>query len=177
VEAVIRCLVKVATGLAHVDAKAYLEQASAILKAESKATEETTHPESFLRARAIQFFSDKSKDMDTEIATLVQDALRFDCMDLLDQRDLQATTRRVLDVMLATSAFTSEAQLGHAKCFFPDFKRKPHKASDEVIDDDLTKEIARLDKPAKESLAYLMLDFTLVDPDLDEVGACHQSCR
>ncbi len=172
VDAVIRCLVKVATGLAHVDAKAYLEQAGEILKAEAKATEETSHPESFLRARAIQLFNDNPKDMDSKIAELVQGALRFDCMDLLDQRDLQSTTRRVLDAMLATTAFTSEAQLGHAKCFFADYKRSSHKTSDEV-DEQLTNAIARLDKPAKEYLAYLMLDFALIDPDLDEVGACH----
>ena len=62
VHTVIGMLVKVVTGVQEVSAAGYLQQAEEIFSQGPSATKELTHPESFIRARAIKLFGEETPD-------------------------------------------------------------------------------------------------------------------
>ena len=67
-EPVITSLVKASTGLDKVNAESYVKQADEIFSAESATKAATvTHPENFIRAKAIQLWHEKKDGSEEEI--------------------------------------------------------------------------------------------------------------
>jgi hypothetical protein len=156
-------LVKIETGLASANPESYLRQADEILQKSTEGTEEQTHPELFIRARALKLWADQAGEADREIARILEGDLALDSLDLLGQRRLTDRTRRLLSILLAPRWFRTPPVLAHARLFFEGFE-----PSESPVDDGLFSELQGADKKTREYLAYLLLDFVAADPDLED---------
>jgi len=163
VNPVVAGLVKIQTGLGQVSAGGYLKQAEEIFAKGNVATEGVSHPESFIRARALKLWQEQPADVDAQIAQMIEGTTTFDELDLISQVRQAKNTRRLLEYFLQPKWFQTAAVLGHAKLFFADFKPAATK------DDSILNEFKQGDAKLREYLCYVLLDFVTVDPELDEV--------
>lgn len=160
---VVSSLVKIQTGLSRVSTQGYLKQAEEIFVKGKVATEGLSHPEAFIRVRALSLWETQSPDVATQIAEMIEGASTLEDLDLLGQTRMVAATRRLLDSLLKPKWFRTPAVLGHAKLFFPDFE--PTNSDQPPSLDGLIFADDRL----REYLCYVMLDFAKADPDLDDL--------
>jgi hypothetical protein len=163
VHPVIAGLVKIQTGLSHVSAPAYLKQAEEIFSKESVTTEGLSHPEAFMRARALSLWESQPDEAHLHIAKMIEGADVLDGLDLIGQTRMMKGTRRFLEYFLHPRWFQTAAVLGHAKLFFDDFiPAAPQDAS--LLDVFRTSDIK-----TREYLCYVLLDFVTADPELEEM--------
>ncbi|HSV83711.1 MAG TPA: M48 family metalloprotease [Ramlibacter sp.] len=161
-EPAVTALVKTQTGLPKVSAASYLQQADEIVSRPGWSTEASSHPEVFVRARALRLWSQEDAQAEEWLASALRGALTLDAADLLGQQELVRLTRRVLQQVLRPAWMRTEATLAHARRFFPDF------AASEAPDDTLGAQIAAADG-CHEYVAALLLDLATADLDMDEV--------
>ena len=159
-ETAVAGLVKTTTGLAQVSAKSYLAQAEEIFSKSKPKTDQLTHPETFIRARALQLWVEEDESLEETIAKMLDFDEGLDDLTLVQQAELAALTRRFLAHLLEPAWFQTEAVLAHARLFFREFKPAP--------DATIIPELAERPASHREYFAQLMLDFCAVDPDLDE---------
>jgi Peptidase family M48 len=163
VHPVIAGLVKIQTGLTQVSAPAYLKQAEEIFAKDNVATEGLSHPEAFIRARALSLWQEQRHEAHPHIARMIEGAESLGSLDLIGQMRMVKSTRRLLEYYLQPRWFQTPAVLGHAKLFFDDF----HPAT--------TKDASALEPfktgeaTLREYLFYLLLDFVSADPELDDM--------
>lgn len=116
----ISTLVKTMTGLSSVDADSYLRQA-AELDSEADISKRTTHPEIFMRAQALQKWWRGDADIDSWLQSRIQGKLSMQSLDLRRQIELMQITRGFLARLLSAPALNSEAAIGVAQSYFPDW--------------------------------------------------------
>jgi hypothetical protein len=162
--ATVAALVKIETGLAEVSADSYLRQAEEVVKKCRDPASGVTHPELYLRARALQLWARQGDEAQAEIEGLIEGPLHLGRLDLLGQRRAAQLTRRLLDLLLAPAWFQTEAVLAHARRFFPDFAPSKSTANEE----ELLKELDRADASFRDYIGYLLLDFATADRDLGD---------
>jgi hypothetical protein len=163
VHPVVAGLVKIETGLSQVSAPAYLKQAEEIFAKDNVATEGLSHPETFIRARALSMWREQSHGAHPQITKMIEGKETLSSLDLIGQTRMVKNTRRLLEHFLQPRWFQTSAVLGHAKLFFNDFQPAT------------TKDLAALeafktgDAKLREYLSYVLLDFVTADPELDEM--------
>jgi hypothetical protein len=163
VHPVIAGLVKIQTGLTQVSAPAYLKQAEEIFSQDNVRTEGLSHPETFIRTRALSLWQQQRHDAHPDITKMIEGAEELDSLDLLGQRRMMKNTHRLLEYFLQPKWFQTPSVMGHAKLFFDDF----HPAA--------TKNALMLDGfksgdfKTSEYLCYVLLDFVTADPELDDM--------
>lgn len=159
-EATVAGLVKASTGLAQVSAKSYLAQAEEIFSKSKPKMDQLTHPETFIRARALQLWVAEDESLDKTIARMLDFDEGLDDLTLLEQAEMEKLTHRFLAHLLEPDWFHTDAVLAHARHFFRDFAP----AADASILAELT------ERPAahREYFAQIMLDFCAVDEDLHD---------
>jgi hypothetical protein len=118
----IAALVKVQTGIGNVDAAAYLRQAEEIEAKEAQASSAQTHPETFLRARALSLWWGRSEDMDAWLEARLHGAMVLNRLDLPGQLHVQRRTRGLIAWFLAGTALASDAMLAQVRAMFPDWR-------------------------------------------------------
>lgn len=163
---VITSLVKVSTGLEKINADSYLKQADEIFLAEAGIkTVGISHPENFIRAKAIQLWHEKKEDSEEEIIKMIEGVPDLDKLDIFWQKELAQITRFFLQLFLKPKWFQSTMVISQAKQYFIDF------AWDEnaLLGEKLTEAISKAHTSVKEYLAYILLDFALVDSTLEEI--------
>ena len=89
----VSALVKVQTGIGTVDAAAYLRQAAEVEARERSASDAPTHPETFIRARALALWWEGAPECEAWIDARLQGPLALERLDLPGQLRLQAMTR------------------------------------------------------------------------------------
>jgi hypothetical protein len=173
VDPVIAGLVKIQTGLPQVSAAAYLKQAEEIFAKGNVSTEGLSHPESFIRTRALALWRDQREEAMPQISGMIEGADALDELDLIGQMRLTKATRSLLEYFLQPKWFQTPAVLGHAKLFFDDIK--PASTKNVVSLEGLKFKDAKL----REYLCYVLLDFVAADPELDEMplAAALELCR
>ena len=176
---VVAGLVKIQTGLSQVSAAGYLKQADEIFAQSQAKTEGVSHPEAFIRARALTLWQQQDEEAETDIASMIEGHAALDELDLIGQARLTRATRRLLEQFLQPKWFRTPTVLGHAKLFFDDFR--PVAASPALAEKRLESpngvscnnaEFAGLnlsDPKLREYVCYLLLDFVTADPELDEM--------
>jgi hypothetical protein len=125
---VVSMLVKIQTGLEDVSAESYVRQAEEIFSngkglsqnstdarnvhgdsnqgpgfriGTKPKADQLTHPEAFIRTRAVQFWAGADQDADAKIVAMIEGTPALDELDLLGQQKVAALTRRLIDVLLA----------------------------------------------------------------------------
>ena len=162
VEPVIAGLVKIQTGLANVSAASYLKQAEEIFRQTNTPTEGVTHPETFIRARALDLWAKGDPAAHAEIRRMIEGVASVDELDVLGQRRLTQATQRLIGQLLRPKWFQTEAVLGHAKSYFPDFT--PDDAAGDALPEPAFSEAG-----LQRYFAFVLLDFAAVDPELERL--------
>lgn len=166
---VIASLVKAATGLEHVDANAYLEQAGEILAHGNIRTEGLSHPELYIRAHAIELWRRQGADANAEIARLIEGDPALDNLDLLAQQVVATRTRHLLDTILAPAWTRTDLLLAHARLFFGDYT-PPQEAPEATT---LAADLALGDDALRTYYCHVLLDFATVDRELEQASLAH----
>jgi hypothetical protein len=161
---IITSLVKIATGLDKINVESYIKQAEEIFSAEKNTKANTiSHPENFIRARAIHLWHTEKDQGETEIIKMIEGISNLDQLDIFKQKELALLTRRYLQLFLKPKWFQSLLVLSQAKQFFPDFMIDENV----LLTEDFLKTTSEAHSSVKEYLSYLLLDFVLVDQTLE----------
>ena len=164
--AAVAALIKTSTGLREVSAESYLRQADEIFSKTSVQADHVSHPEPYIRARALRLWCEKGDETYPEIQRLIEGGLGLQRLDMLGQRRAARLTRLFLRILLAPGWYQTEAVMAHAKRFFADFAVTVDAPDEET----LKTEIDRGDVSLRDYFCYLMLDFVTVDRDLGDVA-------
>ena len=162
---VVSMLVKASTELEEVNAESYIRQAEEIFSKEATKASDLTHPEAFIRARAIKLWFDGDPQADATIEEMIEGRPALEDLDLLAQTKVSDLTRRLLDALLSRKWIQSDPVLAHAHLFFEDYA-----APDSLQEDrSLAADIKTDDKPMQDYYCYVLLDFVSADRDLEEL--------
>ena len=101
-----------------------------MLSQDSSVTEFTSHPETYIRARALALWDADSTGCEDEIQKLLVGLPELNGLDIVQQAHYSAVTEEFLEALLSPPWFQTEAVLGQAKLLFPDFE-----VSDVSLDD------------------------------------------
>ena len=173
-DASISTLVRTTTGLQEVSAQAYLAQADEALSHENqKGSEQYSHPETFIRARALADWNEAPDLADKKLVRLVEGQKELEALDVLGQVDFAKLTERFIKAFLNRPWLDAENLEAHARGYFYTYQYQPEKLA-------TTEELALL-KQALESedtgglaesfldyFSFILLDFVTVDPDLED---------
>lgn len=164
---VITSLVKIATGLDNINAESYINQADEIFSIDeaSSQAKAISHPENFIRAKAIDLWSKKNIEAEEEIIKMIEGVAQLDQLDFFKQQELTKVTKNFLQLYLKPKWFQTSMVIGLAKQYFTDFSWK----EDAILTPKMIEEIAIAHNSVKEYLGYILLDFCLLDPTLEEI--------
>lgn len=156
----IAALVKVETGMGQVDAAAYLRQAEEIEAAESSASSAQTHPETFLRARALALWWHGDAGTHAWLETRLHGAPALERLDLPGQLAMQQQTRGFIAWFLAGTPLASDALLAQVRLLFPDWS-----AAEPALDP-----AALAGAGLQPYWNALLIDLALADPDQQDAA-------
>ena len=166
IDACVRTLVKMETGLKEVSAAAYLTQAEEVLSKVATGSEGMTHPEMYIRAKALQLWRDSPDDPDEGLEKLVEGPLALQDMDLLRQRKVTELTRHFLQAFLQPALLRTDLTKGHARRFFDDFEFTD---APTVTAGELQTALENCDDRLRNYFCCVLLDFVTCDADLEEI--------
>ncbi len=169
-DAAICCLVKVQTGLSKVNAAAYVTQADEVLAKDAGGSEGQTHPESFLRAKALATFAEAGAQGDAALRALLEGPAELDRLDLLRRAELTELVRGLLDLALAPAWMQTDATVGHARLMFDDYA-VPDVAG--VTLADLAASLTPYAETARQVLSWVLVDLVALEPDLAPLPLAH----
>lgn len=159
-EPAVTALVKVYTGIRQVDPAAYLRQAQEVETSEREASSEHSHPETFIRARALALWCGGADGMEDWLAARLVGPLVLTGLDLMGQVRLQALTRGFIARFLTDGQFASPAVLAQVRQLFPDWNDGGEAAASlEAFGPDA------VDAGVRDYLVALMMDLALADAD------------
>jgi len=162
--AVVSMLVKVQTGVQEIDPDSYLRQADEIFAHGAAKTEGITHPEAFIRARAIKLWADKDPQESVTIEKMIEAGTDLQALDLLGQEVVAGWTRRLIDLILSHKWFQTDPVIAHARLYFDDYSPP----TDALTDSQLAHDVRLETKSVRDYFCYVLLDFVSADHDLDE---------
>ena len=155
----IRCLAKTAADFKDADAKTYLKQADAILAQEKTGSQGFTHPELYIRVKAIANREAlDARAFDASLTPLIEGPLDINALDVLGQAALQELTRSLIDSMARAAGNRTDAVMAHARQFFPDYTwSEPPGAATGALPD--------MTPQTRDYLGYVLLDVAQCDQD------------
>ncbi len=159
----VAALVKIQTGIGTVDAAAYLRQAAEIEAQEAQASNAHSHPETFIRARALALWWEGTHDIQEWLATRLHGPLALDRLDLPGQLHLQHLTRGFIAHFLADADFASEAVLTQVRAMFPDWSGAEPALAPSELAAALSPGVGAA--AVSTYLNALLIDLALADPD------------
>lgn len=162
--AVVSALVKTETGVKEIDPQAYLRQADEIFVKEDANATGISHPETYIRARAVRLLHEAHPQADRLIARMIEGKPGMDDLDLLEQERIAALTRRLLDVFLCRKWLQNDLTLAHARLYFEDYSPPASKLTDPA----LAQELRLVPDSLGDYYCYILLDFITADRDIDE---------
>jgi hypothetical protein len=165
---VIQALIKLNTGLTEVNAQSYLDQAKEIMSQGDEATNQQTHPESYIRSIALDLKARNTPTYHEELHKLIEGQWDINSLDIFEQDKTRELTRDFIQLILKPQWMNSSPVRNLAQQFFPDFTSKKEL--------DITKLVDRLNyttPSTKSYLCYVLLDFTRVDSELEQLPLAH----
>lgn len=166
IDTAVAAMVKVGSGLRHVDPAAYLRQAEDILALDSRATTAWTHPELHIRVaclsacRMTHLSAGQHHAAGPVLATLINGPDDLDRLDLLGQRRLQVLASRVLAT--ATGSSPSDAVIDHLRRY-ADLALQE---AEPIAEGELT----AMAPSVRWFAASLLVDLALVDDEVDDLA-------
>jgi len=164
-DVVISTLLKVSTGLKKVSAKDYLKQAKEIMAKETKGSDGYSHPENYIRALAAEWMHDEPEKAEEKIMKIIEGKLNIEHLDIFLQEKVEKFTQKFIQLLTVPKWFQTNEVEQLAKDYFKNFKF----VEDVELTDDDIKMVKESDELTKEYLAYVLMDFCMVDSDLSAV--------
>lgn len=161
-EPAVAVLVKVMTGLTNVDPAAYLRQAQEV-EAAGNRSQGISHPEAYLRARALQLWWAGDPDLSQWLEKHLRGPLSIEALDLLGQSRLTQMTRAFLARFMAEVDESSDEITTQLRAVFPDFGRE-----EEAPLDLAEIGVDRIDDATRDYFIALMFDLAMADADATE---------
>lgn len=158
-ESAIAVLVKVMTGLTNVDPEAYLRQAQEVESSSGK-SQGMSHPEIYLRARALQLWWADDPELATWLKKHLLGPLSIEALDLMGQRELTQMTRTFLARFVTEIEEGSDEITTQLRATFPDFGRQ-----EEPLLDLAEIGIEQIDDATRDYFVALMFDVAMADRD------------
>ncbi len=169
---VITMLLKLATGLTNVNAESYSQQAEAIFSAKPGTKSDTpTHPENFIRTRALRLWHEQREAATAAITRMIEGLPGLDQLDLFTRQQLSDLTREFLQEYLRPEWIRSTLVIALERQYFPDKAGSPGRESGTREPVQLQETIASLHPDIRTYFGYVLLDFALVDPSLEDMPA------
>lgn len=165
---VIQTLIKLNTGLNEVNAQSYLDQAKEIMSQDDEATNQQTHPESYMRSIALDLKARNSKDYLQELNRLIEGKWDINSLDIFEQEETRNLSKDFIQLILRPQWMNSESVLNLAKQFFTDFNR-----SKELDTSELLERLKNTTPSTKSYLSNVLLDFARVDSALEKLPLAH----
>ena len=159
---VVSALVKTMTGLPNVSAESYLAQASEIMAQGNTRSRESSHPELFLRAHALNLWTKRGAAADVDISALISGDPQLDTLDLAQQFQLARLSRRLIGELLRPKWMQTEANLAQARLYFPDF------SAPVAVDEALLGDLKQRSMCLHEYFVFVLLDFARADREFDD---------
>jgi hypothetical protein len=163
----IAALVKIHTGIGSVDPQAYLRQASDAEATEPGASGAHSHPETFVRARALALWWERDPALAEWIEVRLRGPLSLERLDLPGQLRLQTLTRGFLAYYLDRVGPVDAAVLAQVRLLFPDWQAGEAPAAPDAFMP------AQVDGSVRAYLNALMLDLALADADGRDAALLH----
>lgn len=164
-DTVLSCLIKLNTGLDKVSVASYLKQVEEIFSIEKAKSEDQTHPENYIRVKALSLWHQDQEKSEEFINKIMEGELNLNSLDVFKQQSLMCLTIELIHIILKPKWIRTTAVMSLSKQFknnfIPDDKI--------VISDKLVNAINTSSKSVKEYLSYVLLDFALVDPTLENL--------
>ena len=157
---VIGSLVKLTTGVDKVNPSSYLEQAKEILSNENRTTNEQSHPEAFIRAKAIELWSQQKYQSNNEIDKLIIPKIEFEKLNIFSQKDLELITKKLIQILVKPTWNKTDRILDLANEYFPNMTLNEEFNVEEFFE--VTQNVG---ESTKKYLSYILLDFSLSDSD------------
>lgn len=167
IDTVISALVKVSTGLDKVSASNYLKQAHEICKEDNFGSSGQTHPETFLRAIALEMWSKNNNNEGIE--HLIDRRWGINSLDVYKQKKLHEITQNVLHIITKPKWMRTDMVYAHCRQYFPHFSYQ----DDKFLDEDIKTHISECDDTIREYICYVLLDFALLDSQLETAPVGH----
>jgi hypothetical protein len=167
--AAVASLVKLETGSTDISGESYLRQAAEVFAKGRPRSEGLSHPETYIRARALQLWVEQPDVAASEIDAVISGPPSLAELGLLDQERVMARTRRLIRAFLRPAWLHTERLEAQARLFFDDFEFEGD-APDGAprADDALAAELRDGDDPTQDYYGYVLLDFAVADRDLAE---------
>ncbi len=162
-------LIKVSTGLKEVSADSYLQQAEEVFSQGAAKAAEWTHPEAFIRARALRLWSEGDPVTDSKTGLMIEGCPALESLDLVTQKRAAVWTRRLIDAMLAWPWMQSEPVLNHVRRFFDDYAPPATQDAEQQTDGSLAELLATDDAAMQDYYCFVLLDLVTVDRDLEQL--------
>lgn len=168
-EASISTLVRISSGLTDVSTTAYLEQADEALSLPGPlGSEEYSHPETFIRARALADWFEDRDTANEKLYSLVEGTPELERLDVIGQTALSNITRQFISAFVNRPWNDTETLEAHAQGFFYDFKHDEKVRHSETDYDALRTSLAPLSDSVKDYFCFVLLDFVTVDSNLED---------
>lgn len=161
--AALTALLKIETGLAEVSAESYLRQADEIFSKGDVQADQLTHPEPYIRARALHLWSKRGKEANGDIIRMIEGPWSLERIDLTRQRRLRDATRQLFEHFLAPAWLRTESILAHARLFFADLGAAADPGTPFIEE-----MLAHAAPSLQDYVCYLLLDFITVDREMTE---------
>lgn len=162
----IASLIKVGTQSSTVDPKAYLKQADEIFAAGKVKSDQVTHPELYIRARALKLWFDTAENLDETITRMIEGEVELDRLDLIRREKVSELARRAIDAILRHDWLRTDAAIAHAKLF--DDKYQWRNLSTQELKS-LSFKISQQHESIQQFIAYLLLDFATTERELEDM--------
>ncbi len=168
-DASISTLVRTTTGLQEVSAKAYLVQADEALSHDKQTgSEQYSHPETFIRVRALADWDEEPDHADKKLVELVEGQKELEALDVLGQVKFSKLTERFIKAFLNRPWLDTETLEAHARGYFYLYKYELDKPASAAEIDDLKDALDGQSESIIDYFCFVLLDFITVDPDLED---------
>ncbi|WP_018626627.1 M48 family metalloprotease [Niabella aurantiaca] len=168
--AVIISLVKVVTGLTSVNADSYIKQAEEIFLADTQTKANgVSHPENFIRARAIWLWHSKGAEAEPEIKQMIQGYTSIDELDLFQQNQMSLITKELAQLLLKPNWMRTPHILALNQQYF-----NRTEINEQLSKEQLKLAITPLHPSLKDYFSYVLYDFSMADKELEDapLGLC-----
>jgi hypothetical protein len=165
---VISMLLKLATGLTTVNVESYIRQAESIFSSNpGTMSGMPTHPETYIRTRALYLYSVKGEAAGPVIAGMIEGVPDLSRLDLFVQQELKDLTYDVLQEFLRPEWMRTELIAGLRQQYFPrDGEMRAIRPMEQVA-----AAIDGMHPDIRTYFGYVLLDCVLADPSLEDMPA------
>ena len=168
---IISSLVKISTGLQTVNADSFIKQAEEIFSRDASVkTTAISHPENFIRAKAIWLWHTKGYTAENEIKQMIEGHVNIEELDLFRQQQISTLTEKVIKLLLKPQWMQTEQTIALAKQYFGNIQLN----NDAYNKAEFLHEIENLHYNLQDYFAYVLYDFATADKTLEDVplGYC-----